>query len=36
MKSLFESQRLTLTESIALTAESLREYGQRYKYWGIP
>jgi DNA sulfur modification protein DndC len=31
--SLFESDRLTLPESIALSADSLREYGARYRHW---
>lgn len=33
--SLFEAERLTMEESIELTAASLREYGQRYRHWAI-
>lgn len=32
---LFESQRLQLDEALALTVESLTEYGSRYPHWGI-
>jgi len=33
--SLFEAERLTLVDSIALTVDSLRVYGERYKHWAI-
>lgn len=33
--SLFESERLTMPESIELTAESLRAYGGKYRHWAI-
>jgi DNA sulfur modification protein DndC len=33
--SLFESERMTLVDSIAVTADSLRAYGERYKHWTI-
>ncbi|MGF1494408.1 MAG: hypothetical protein ACFBSC_18590 [Microcoleaceae cyanobacterium] len=33
--TLFEDERLTLTESIELSAESLRQYGSLYKHWVI-
>lgn len=33
--SLFESERLTLDDSIALTIQSLQEHGTRYKHWAI-
>lgn len=37
MKSLtlFEDQRLTLQRSIALTADSLRQYGLFYRHWAV-
>ena len=34
-KNLFEGQRLTVEESIDLTAESLRSYGERYRHWFV-
>lgn len=34
-QSLFEDQRLTLEKSLALTADSLRAYGERYRHWAI-
>jgi DNA sulfur modification protein DndC len=33
--SLFEAERLTMQESVELTAESLRAYGERYPHWSI-
>lgn len=33
--SLFEGQRLSVEESIELTAQSLRAYGERYKHWFV-
>lgn len=33
--SLFEDQRLTMEQSIALTAESLTAYGSQYPHWAI-
>ncbi len=33
--SLFEDDRLTLSKSIELSAESLRHYGSLYKHWAI-
>ncbi len=33
--SLFEAERLTLAESVALTAQSLLEYGGDYRHWVI-
>jgi DNA sulfur modification protein DndC len=33
--SLFEEERLTLGQSIELSAESLRHYGSSYKHWSI-
>ena len=33
--SLFESERLTLTKSIALTVESLKAYAPNYRHWAI-
>jgi DNA sulfur modification protein DndC len=33
--SLFEGQRLSIGESIGLTADSLRSYGERYKHWFV-
>lgn len=33
--SLFESERLTLPDSIELTAESLRAYGSTYRHWAV-
>lgn len=33
--SLFEAERLTMEESVELTAASLREYGGRYRHWAI-
>ncbi len=32
-QSLFEDQRLSLEESLEMTAESLRSYGERYRHW---
>lgn len=32
---LFEGQRITLDESLEMTAASLREYGQRYRRWSL-
>ena len=34
-KTLFDGDRLTLDEAIALTADSLRSYGERYRHWAI-
>lgn len=34
-QSLFEGHRMTLDEARALTAQSLRAYGERYKHWAI-
>ena len=34
-QSLFEGIRMTLDEARALTAQSLRAYGERYKHWAI-
>lgn len=34
-ESLFESDRLTLDDSIALSLESLRAYGDRYPHWSV-
>ena len=33
--SLWESERMTLYQSIALTRESLQAYGPRYRHWAI-
>ena len=33
--SLFESERISLKESLELTAQSIREYGERYQHWAI-
>ncbi len=33
--SLFESERLTMSDSIDLTVQSLKAYGQDYKHWAI-
>lgn len=33
--SLFESERLTLVDSLELTAASLRAYGERYRHWAV-
>jgi DNA sulfur modification protein DndC len=33
--SLFESERLTLADSVAITVDSLRAYGERYQHWAI-
>ncbi len=33
--SLFEADRLTLDDSIALSLESLAEYGRRYRHWAV-
>lgn len=33
--TLFDSERMTLGESVDLTLASLREYGQRYDHWAI-
>jgi len=35
MRTLFDSDRLTLEEAIDLTADSLRAYGERYSHWAI-
>jgi DNA sulfur modification protein DndC len=34
-QSIFESERLSMQDSMRLTAESLRAYGSRYKHWAI-
>jgi DNA sulfur modification protein DndC len=34
-ESLFERSRLTLEQSIELTAQSLRAYAERYAHWAI-
>lgn len=33
--TLFEGERLTLADSIGLTASSLRAYGERYDHWSV-
>lgn len=33
--SLFDNDRLTLDDAIALTAESLREHGERHRHWRV-
>lgn len=33
--SLYEGQRFTLKDSIQLSLDSLREYGQRYRHWSV-
>jgi DNA sulfur modification protein DndC len=33
--SLFEAQRMTMNEAMALTADSLRAYGERYRHWAV-
>lgn len=35
LESFFESDRLTLQDSVALTAQSLTAYGSTYKHWAI-
>ena len=33
--SLWESDRLTLSDSLAMTSASLAAYGERYRHWAI-
>lgn len=35
MKTLFDADRLDLSAAMKLTAESLREYGERYRHWAV-
>lgn len=35
MKTLFESQRLQMTDAIRMTTESLKAYGPRYSHWVV-